>query len=138
MARLLSINVGAPRDGAWRGKPLHRAIWKEPVQGRIAVRQRLLVGQFGENLTVAGLPDDEVCIGNRYRIGARFSSHAATRITVADADALLYVPNPSRRQLERSLRVPALNPGWRASLTRCGFLPVRSTIVPDRDAELFA
>jgi MOSC domain-containing protein YiiM len=26
-------------------------------------------GQFGENLTVEGLPDDEVCIGDRYRIG---------------------------------------------------------------------
>jgi ferredoxin-NADP reductase/MOSC domain-containing protein YiiM len=27
-------------------------------------------GQFGENLTVDGLPDDEVCIGDRYRIGS--------------------------------------------------------------------
>jgi len=26
-------------------------------------------GMFGENLTVDGLPDDEVCIGDRYRIG---------------------------------------------------------------------
>src|ERR1700757_4704951 len=26
-------------------------------------------GKFGENFTVAGLPDDEVCIGDRYRIG---------------------------------------------------------------------
>ena len=26
-------------------------------------------GQFGENFTVDGLPDDEVCIGDRYRIG---------------------------------------------------------------------
>ena len=26
-------------------------------------------GQFGENLTVDGLPDGEVCIGDRYRIG---------------------------------------------------------------------
>src|SRR5262249_43024435 len=26
-------------------------------------------GQFGENLTVDGLTDDEVCIGDRYRIG---------------------------------------------------------------------
>jgi ferredoxin-NADP reductase len=32
-------------------------------------------GQFGENLTVDGLPDDEVCIGDRYRIGeAEFES----------------------------------------------------------------
>jgi MOSC domain-containing protein YiiM len=27
-------------------------------------------GQFGENLTVDGLPDDEVCISDRYRIGS--------------------------------------------------------------------
>ena len=26
-------------------------------------------GQFGENFTVDGLADDEVCIGDRYRIG---------------------------------------------------------------------
>jgi MOSC domain-containing protein YiiM len=26
-------------------------------------------GQFGENLSVDGLPDDEVCVGDRYRIG---------------------------------------------------------------------
>ena len=32
-------------------------------------RDDLEYGQFGENLTVAGLPDDEVCIGDRYRIG---------------------------------------------------------------------
>jgi MOSC domain-containing protein YiiM len=25
-------------------------------------------GQFGENLTVDGLPDDKVCIGDRYRV----------------------------------------------------------------------
>ena len=38
------------------------------------------------------------------------------RITVADIDGLLYLPNPSREQLERSLRVPALSPGWKTSL----------------------
>ena len=27
-------------------------------------------GQFGENFTVEGLSDEEVCIGDRYRIGA--------------------------------------------------------------------
>ena len=30
-------------------------------------------GEFGENLTVSGLPDDEVCIGDRYRVGRRSS-----------------------------------------------------------------
>jgi ferredoxin-NADP reductase/MOSC domain-containing protein YiiM/ferredoxin len=32
-------------------------------------RDLLEPGSFGENLTVDGLPDDEVCIGDRYRIG---------------------------------------------------------------------
>lgn len=27
-------------------------------------------GQFAENFTLEGLPDDEVCIGDRYRIGS--------------------------------------------------------------------
>jgi ferredoxin-NADP reductase/MOSC domain-containing protein YiiM/ferredoxin len=207
MARLLSINVGLPRDVAWKGQIVHTAIWKQPVQGRIAVR-RLNVdgdgqgdlaghggenravmvyqmdayrywetqlgrsdfsfGQFGENFTVAGLPDDEVCIGDQYRIGstlfevtqprvtcyrvgvrmaepampALLVSHhrpgfyfrvleegeagagdeivkvadGPGRMTVANVDALLYLPNPSPEQLERSLRVPALSPGWKTSL----------------------
>src|ERR1700735_434859 len=38
------------------------------------------------------------------------------RISVADVDALLYLPNPSRDKLERPLRVPALSRGWKTSL----------------------
>ncbi len=207
MARLQSINVGLPRDVAWRGEKVHTAIWKQPVQGRIAVRRLNVAGdgqgdlaghggenravmvyqmdayryweaqlgrndfsfgQFGENFTVDGLPDDEVCVGDRYRIGsalfevsqprvtcyrvgirmaepamaALLVSHhrpgfyfrvleegevgagdeitkvadGPERITVADMDALLYLPNPSRELLERSLRVPALSQGWKTSL----------------------
>jgi len=207
MARLLSINVGLPRDVAWKGEKVHTAIWKQPVEGRIAVR-RLNVegdgqgdlaghggehravmvyqmeayhyweaqlgrndfsfGQFGENFTVDGLPDAEVCIGDRYRIGSALFEVTQPRvtcyrvgirmaepamaallvshrrpgfyfrvlqegdvgagdeitkvadgpecITVADIDALLYLPNPSREKLERSRRVPALSPGWKTSL----------------------
>jgi ferredoxin-NADP reductase/MOSC domain-containing protein YiiM len=207
MARLVSINVGLPRDVAWHAQIVHTAIWKQPVRGRVAVR-RLNVegdgqgdlaghggehravmvyqmdayrywetqlgrndfsfGQFGENFTVDGLPDDQVCIGDRYRIGsalfevtqprvtcyrvgirmaepamaALLVSHhrpgfyfrvleegevgaddevvkvadGPERVTVADIDGLLYLPNPSREQLERSLRVPALSPGWKTSL----------------------
>jgi ferredoxin len=33
MARLLSVNVGLPRDIAWKGRVVHTAIWKEPVRG---------------------------------------------------------------------------------------------------------
>src|SRR5260370_19516319 len=33
-------------------------------------RQDFVFGQFGENFTVEGLPDDEGCIGDGYRIGS--------------------------------------------------------------------
>jgi ferredoxin-NADP reductase/ferredoxin len=36
-------------------------------------------------------------------------------VTVAEADALLYLPGHPRQQLSRALRIPALSPGWRAS-----------------------
>src|SRR5690242_4327093 len=39
MARLLSVNVGLPRDVAWRGKTVHTAIRKDPVHGRRMVRR---------------------------------------------------------------------------------------------------
>ena len=34
MARLLSVNVGHPREIAWRGKTVYTSVWKAPVQGR--------------------------------------------------------------------------------------------------------
>ncbi len=60
MGQLLSINVGLPRDVAWRGQKVHTAIWKQPVQGRIAVRrlnvegdgQGDLAGHGGEHRAV--------------------------------------------------------------------------------------
>ncbi|WP_067897464.1 MOSC and FAD-binding oxidoreductase domain-containing protein [Nocardia vaccinii] len=130
-------------------------------------RDDLGYGQFGENLTVDGLPDDEVCIGDRYRIGeaefevtqprvtcyrvglrlgepelpALLVSHhrpgfymrviregiiqAGDRIiqtrtgpgalSVADADALLYLPGRAPATLRRALRIPALSQGWQDS-----------------------
>ena len=36
-------------------------------------------------------------------------------LTVADVDGLLYLPNRSRRTLERALRIPALSKGWQGS-----------------------
>ena len=38
-------------------------------------------GQFGENLTVDGLPDNEVCIGDRYRIGEAEFEVTQPRVT---------------------------------------------------------
>jgi ferredoxin-NADP reductase/MOSC domain-containing protein YiiM len=36
-------------------------------------------------------------------------------MTVAEVDALLYLPGHARQQLLRALRIPALSPGWKAS-----------------------
>jgi ferredoxin-NADP reductase/MOSC domain-containing protein YiiM len=119
-ARLLSLNVGLPRDVAWRGQTVHTAVWKMPVQGPRKVRrlnidgdgqgdlaghggeQRAVLvyqidsyrywqshlhrddftfGQFGENFTVDGLSDQEVCIGDRYRIGDVLFEVSQPRVT---------------------------------------------------------
>ncbi|MGA7868029.1 MAG: hypothetical protein WCA23_29345, partial [Stellaceae bacterium] len=60
MPRLLSLNVGLPRDIAWRGKTVHTAVWKAPVPGRRMVRrlnidgdgQGDLAGHGGEHRAV--------------------------------------------------------------------------------------
>ena len=44
-------------------------------------RDDLGPGAFGENLTVGGLADDEVCIGDRYRIGAAEFEVTQPRVT---------------------------------------------------------
>src|SRR4051794_6999668 len=204
--RLLSLNVGGPREVAWEGKTVRTAIWKEPVTGPRMVRRinvdgddqgdRLAhggehravfvyqmesyrywerelgrddfsFGQFGENFTVEGLADAEVCIGDRFRIGeAEFEvtqprvtcyrvgirmdnpqmptllvarhrpgfylrvlqeglveagqdivkiADGAEHLTVAETDALLYLPGRSREALRRALAIPALSRGWRGS-----------------------
>ncbi len=120
MPKLLSVNVGLPREIAWQGKVVRTAIWKSPVSGRVAARRLNLdgdgqadlqghggehravmvyqleayrywereldrndfeYGQFGENFTVEGLPDDEVCIGDRYRIGTAVFEVTQPRVT---------------------------------------------------------
>jgi ferredoxin-NADP reductase/MOSC domain-containing protein YiiM/ferredoxin len=44
-------------------------------------RNDFVHGQFGENLTVEGLSDDEVCIGDRYRIGTAVFEVTQPRVT---------------------------------------------------------
>ena len=44
MARLLSVNVGLPRDIEWQGRTVHTGIWKEPVRGRCRVGRLNLDG----------------------------------------------------------------------------------------------
>ena len=206
MARLLSVNVGLPRDIEWKGRIVHTGIWKDGVSSRCRVgklnldgdgqgdlaghggeqravfvyqiesyrywqeqlgRAEFVHGQFGENFTIEGLPDDEVCIGDRfqigsaqfevtqprvtcYRVGIRMNEprmpalltssgrpgfylrvlregevgsgdeivrvgEAKDRMTVAEINALLYLPDHDHTQLERALQIEALSPGWRSS-----------------------
>ncbi len=134
---------------------------------RILGRGDLQPGQFGENFTITGLADDEVCIGDRYTIGeAEFevtqprvtcfrvgmrlgepdmpnllvahhrpgfyfrvitegqvragdtivrSRRGRHELTVADVDALLYLPKRDVSMLEKAVDVPALSPGWQQS-----------------------
>ena len=130
-------------------------------------RDDLVPGMFGENFTITGLGDDEVCIGDRYRIGeAEFEvtqprvtcfrvgmrlgepempnllvahrrpgfyfrviteGHVAAgdvivrtrrgphELSVADIDALLYLPDRDVGLLRKAVDVPALSPGWQQS-----------------------
>jgi ferredoxin-NADP reductase/MOSC domain-containing protein YiiM len=172
MARRLNLDGDGQGDLAGHGGE-HRAVmvyqldsyrhWEKHLQ-----RHDFEYGQFGENLTVEGLSDNEVCIGDRYRIGgalfevtqprvtcyrvglrmnnpempALLVSHrrpgfyfrvieegevgvgdeivkvsdGPERVTVAEIDALLYLPDHSREQLQRALRIPALSAGWKGSL----------------------
>ncbi|MFJ9539145.1 MOSC domain-containing protein [Streptomyces sp. NPDC101225] len=130
-------------------------------------RDDLRFGMFGENFTVDGLPDDEVCIGDRYRVGEAEFEVTQPRVTcyrvgmrigeptmasllvahhrpgfcmrvitegpvragdeitltrkgpeelsVADTDALLYLPDRAPAALAKALNIPALSPGWQRS-----------------------
>jgi MOSC domain-containing protein YiiM len=106
--RVLSVNVGLPREVIWRGKPVTTGIYKEPVAGPVRIRTLNLEGDrqadlrvhggrdkavyaypsefyelwsrerpeldlgpgtFGENLTTEGLLDENVSVGDRFRVG---------------------------------------------------------------------
>ncbi|ORB68594.1 MOSC and FAD-binding oxidoreductase domain-containing protein [Mycolicibacterium tusciae] len=130
-------------------------------------RDDLEPGTFGENFTITGLSDDEVCIGDRYRIGEAEFEVTQPRVTcfrvgirlgepempnllvahhrpgfyfrvieeglvasgdeivrtrrgrhalsVADVDALLYLPDRDVDMLRTAVDIPALSPGWQQS-----------------------
>jgi len=44
-------------------------------------RTDFVYGQFGENFTIEGLPDDAVCIGDRYQIGSALFEVTQPRVT---------------------------------------------------------
>lgn len=39
MKRIVSLNVGLPREVIWHGRRVLTGIFKEPVEGRIALRK---------------------------------------------------------------------------------------------------
>lgn len=58
--RVLSVNVGLPRVVTLRGKPVTTGIYKEPVEGRVAVRTLNLDGDRQSDLRVHGGPEKAV------------------------------------------------------------------------------
>jgi len=58
--KLLSINVGLPRNVQWQGKTVRTSIWKSPVNGRIRVSKLNLQGDEQSDLSVHGGKDKAV------------------------------------------------------------------------------
>jgi MOSC domain-containing protein YiiM len=52
--KVVSVNVGLPRDAAWRGGYTTTAIYKQPVEGRVALRKLNLDGDRQADLAVHG------------------------------------------------------------------------------------
>jgi len=58
--KLVSVNVGLPRDAVWRGDVVRTGIFKSPVQGRVGMRGHNLEGDAQADLRVHGGPDKAV------------------------------------------------------------------------------
>jgi MOSC domain-containing protein YiiM len=58
--KVLSVNVGQPREVVWHGKPVTTGIFKEPVAGRVPLRRLNLDGDIQADLRVHGGPDKAV------------------------------------------------------------------------------
>ncbi len=61
-SRIVSVNVGLPREVPWRGDTVSTAIFKEPVTGRVRVAGVNLDGDRQADLTVHGGPDKAVYV----------------------------------------------------------------------------
>jgi ferredoxin-NADP reductase/MOSC domain-containing protein YiiM/ferredoxin len=162
MPRLLSVNVGRPRDVEWNGRQIYTGIWKAPVDGLVMARRLNLDGDgqgdlaghggeqravmvyqaesyehwsrffgrsdltwgiFGENFTVDGMPDDEVCIGDRYRVGQAEFEVTQPRTTCYRVGVRLGVP-----QLP-SLLVAHHRPGFNLRVLKEGLVQAGDDIV---------
>ena len=58
--KVLSVNVGLPREVEWKGITVSTGIFKEPVAGPVAVRRDNLDGDRQADLTVHGGPNKAV------------------------------------------------------------------------------
>jgi MOSC domain-containing protein YiiM len=106
--KIISVNIGLPREVKWKGKTVRTGIFKQPVKDRVMLRSlnldgdgqadltvhgglekavyvypfehydywqselpdtELTLGNFGENFTTTGLREEELNIGDRFRIG---------------------------------------------------------------------
>jgi len=52
--KVLSVNVGLPREVEWNGRIIRTSIFKAPVPGRVQVRKLNLAGDQQSDLTVHG------------------------------------------------------------------------------------
>src|SRR5712692_3865020 len=85
MARKLNIDGDAQADLAGHGGE-QRAVFVYQMDSyhyweHFLGRSDFVFGQFGENFTVEGLADSEVCIGDRYRIGGAVFEVTQPRVT---------------------------------------------------------
>jgi MOSC domain-containing protein YiiM len=60
--KLISVNVGLPREVTWKGKTVSTGIFKEPVNERVMVRSLNLDGDGQADLTVHGGLDKAVYV----------------------------------------------------------------------------
>jgi MOSC domain-containing protein YiiM len=58
--KLLSVNVGLPREVVWKGRNVSTGIFKEPVPGRVMLRKLNLDGDRQADLSVHGGADKAV------------------------------------------------------------------------------
>ena len=85
MARRINIDGDDQADRNAHGGE-HRAVYVYQLESYRYWEEQLGradfgYGQFGENFTVEGLADDEVCIGDRYRIGGATFEVTQPRVT---------------------------------------------------------
>jgi MOSC domain-containing protein YiiM len=58
--KIISVNVGLPREAVWKGITVRTGIFKEPVAGSVAIRKLNLAGDEQADLTVHGGSDKAV------------------------------------------------------------------------------